>query len=121
MSKTPHNGEGGRASPLSRTTEEVDLSLETIEQIARHVVDRLRRDLTTAARTVLPQLLRPSEAADALGISERQLQILAQKDGRLRPIRISKRSVRYPVEQVDAFIRDCANNTGTSNQKRKRL
>ena len=105
LNSTNHTG----ATAPDEVAGDVHIPPNVIEEIARRVVEHLRRDLaTTAAGTVLPQLLTPKETADALGISERQLQILAQQDGRLRPIRISKRSVRYPAEQIEEFVRSCA-------------
>lgn len=53
--------------------------------------------------TTTPRLLRPKEAAEMLAISERTLWGLTAS-GQIGSIRVGKRSVRYDVADVQAFI-----------------
>ena len=120
MCKTSYDGGAGNASPAGGAAEG-DLSPETIQRIAQRVVAELRGDLILDdSDPPTPRLLTTAQVADLLQVSERQIQILSNR-GRLRPIRISKRSVRYSAENVNAFIRESIHNTGANSQRRKRL
>ncbi len=49
-------------------------------------------------------LLRPAEAAEALGVSEKTLWSLTAPRGPIRALRIGARSIRYSVSALQAWI-----------------
>lgn len=56
--------------------------------------------------TIIPALLSNADAAKYLAISVKSLYSLA-KEGRITPVRIGPRCVKYQVAELDRFIAAC--------------
>lgn len=98
MSSVPNSGEKSKSPPPGKYGEtpllrELRAELQTI----RKRLDQLA--------TPVPRLLSREETADALGISVRKLDALAEA-GRIQPTRIDRR-VRYHPKTVQRFVRRC--------------
>jgi excisionase family DNA binding protein len=59
--------------------------------------------VSSAADRTLSPLLRPAEVAELLGCSNRQVRAFAER-GELPKIRLGRRSTRYRLADVEAFI-----------------
>lgn len=109
--KEPPDGAAPSAASSGESVAEVELTRSTIDKIVRDVREGLQQDLSlNPSREPLPKLATTKQVAELLEVSERHVQQLAAA-GRLRPVRIGKRTVRYPLAQVTEFIRTCAKGT----------
>lgn len=98
MSNVPNPDRKRKAPPPENGQE------NRLLQELRAELQSIRKRLDQLA-TPVPRLLSRKETADALGISVRKLDALAEA-GRIQPTRIDRR-VRYHPKTVQRFVRRC--------------